>query len=110
MDCLFCKIINKKAPADIVYENDKTICFKDINPVAPVHILIVPKKHIGSINDISEEDKELMGELLLVAKKVAKDLGVDKGYKLAFNVGEEGGQIVPHLHLHLVSGKISRWP
>jgi histidine triad (HIT) family protein len=109
-ECIFCKIINKELPADIVYENDKTLCFKDINPVAPVHLLIVPKKHIGSINEISEEDKELIGELLLVAKKVAKDLEVNKGYKLAFNVGEEGGQLVPHLHLHLVSGRMSRWP
>jgi len=110
MNCIFCKIINKETPAEIVYEDDKFTAFKDINPVAPVHILIVPKKHIDSVNEITENDKDLIGELFLRAKEIAKELNVEKGYKLAFNVGKDGGQLIPHLHLHLVSGRMSRWP
>jgi len=104
MDCIFCKIINKERASDIVYEDDKVIAFKDINPKAPVHILVVPKKHIASINHIKEEDKELMGDLIWTAKNIAKEL---KGYKLIINVGREGGQVVDHIHLHLISGKNS---
>ncbi len=109
-NCIFCKIAKKEMPADIIYEDDTVVCFKDINPASTVHLLIVPKKHIGSINDISEEDKEMIGNIFLIAKKIAKDLKVDSGYKLLFNVGEKGGQLIPHLHLHLVSGELSRWP
>lgn len=94
----------------MVYEDGGVVAFKDINPSAPVHILIVPKKHIESVNHLAEEDKELAGSLLLVAQKIAKILNVDKGYKLTFNVGKEGGQLVPHLHMHLLGGKLSRWP
>jgi len=106
MDCIFCKIINKEIPSDIVYENDKVIAFKDISPKAPVHILVVPKKHIASIDRIEEEDKELMGDLILAAKSMARERRL-KGYKLLINVGREGGQIVDHVHLHLISGKNS---
>jgi histidine triad (HIT) family protein len=109
-DCIFCKIVKKEIPSEIIYEDENILSFKDINPVAPVHILIVPKKHIDSVNEIEEIDKELAGELILVAKKIAKQLNVDNGYKLAFNVGKEGGQLIPHLHMHLVSGRLSRWP
>ncbi|MFH1656423.1 MAG: histidine triad nucleotide-binding protein [Candidatus Nealsonbacteria bacterium] len=106
MDCIFCKIINKEIPAEIVYEDDNIIAFNDINPITDVHILIVPKKHIHSVNHIENEDKELIGELFLSAKKIAGQKGL-KGYKIAVNVGREGGQIVDHLHLHLLGSKIS---
>jgi histidine triad (HIT) family protein len=109
-NCIFCKIIKKEIPAEITYEDENIVVFKDINPDAPVHVLIVPKKHIESINELAEEDKELAGRLLLIAKEIAKKLNVEKGYKLAFNVGKEGGQLIPHLHMHLVSGRLSRWP
>jgi len=104
MNCIFCKIINKKQSADIVYKDKKFIAFKDINPSAPVHILLMPKKHIPSINHLKEKQKNLIGELILLAKKVAKKQKINKGYKLSFNVGKKGGQIVNHLHLHLMGG------
>ncbi|MCD6402409.1 histidine triad nucleotide-binding protein [bacterium] len=105
MDCIFCKIIKKEVPADIVYEDEKIIAFKDIKPMAPVHILIIPKKHIPAITDIKEEDVELMGRLIFVAKKIADDLTISKqGYKLLFRVKEHGGQEVNHIHLHLIGG------
>jgi len=105
MDCIFCRIINREMPADIVYEDDKTIAFKDIHPKAPIHILIVPKKHIETVNHLAEEDKELIGELFLAAQKVADKAGIkDKGYKLSFNVGRGAGQLVDHIHLHMLGG------
>ena len=103
-NCIFCKIINKETPADIIYENDKIIAFKDVNPKAPVHILIVPKKHISSVDRLETEDKTLMGEIILTARKIAREKNL-RGYKLIINVGREGGQIIDHLHLHLLSGK-----
>jgi histidine triad (HIT) family protein len=104
-DCIFCKIIDKKIPADFVFENESFVVFKDIKPKAPLHFLIVPKKHIVSVNEIEKEDKEVLGEIFFVAKDVAKNMGVDKnGYKLSVNIGEGGGQEVPHLHLHLLGG------
>ena len=106
MNCIFCKIINKEAPADIVYEDDNIIVFKDITPVAPVHFLIVPKKHILSINNLELGDKELISQLFLVARKIAKEQGVSEtGYRLVINVGKDAGQTVDHLHLHLLGGK-----
>lgn len=107
-DCLFCKIYNGQSSAQVVYKDDEFIVFKDIKPDAPVHLLIVPKKHIVSINHLKLEDKELMGELLLLAKKIAEKEGIaEKGYKLVFNVGKGGGgQLIDHLHLHLLAG----WP
>ncbi len=102
-NCLFCKIINKKIPAEIIYDNEKIIVFKDINPKAPIHFLIVPKKHIISINHIKIKDKDLLGELFLVAQKIAKKNKI-KGYKTVFNVGREGGQLIDHLHLHFLGG------
>jgi len=104
-NCLFCKIVNKTAPAQIVYEDDKVIVFKDIHPKAPLHLLIVLKKHIPSVNHLEITDKELMGELILAAQKIARKEGAAKsGYKLVFNVGKGGGQLIPHLHLHLLGG------
>jgi len=105
MDCIFCKIINKEIPSEIIFEDEEVIVFKDIKPKAPVHLLIVPKKHIESINEAQEEDKKLIGKLFLVARDFAKKMGVsDSGYKLLINVGEGGGQEVFHLHVHLMGG------
>ncbi len=104
-NCIFCKIINKEVPSEIVFENENTVVFKDVKPKAPVHFLVVPKKHTVSVNEVEEADKEILGELFLIAKKVAKENGInDSGYKLSINVGEGGGQEVPHLHLHLLGG------
>ena len=105
MFCLFCKIANKEEPTDIIYEDDEVIAFKDIHPLAPVHVLIIPKKHIASIIDIKKEDIELIGKLILVAKNIADDFKLSKdGYKLLFRVGSHGGQVVEHIHLHLIGG------
>jgi len=104
-DCIFCKIINKEIPADIFYEDQDLIVFKDINPKAPIHYLIVTKQHIESINHLEKENISLIGGMFLTAKKIADKLGLkDKGYKLVFNVGRGGGQIVDHLHLHILGG------
>ncbi len=105
MACIFCKIIKKEIPADVVFEDETVIAFKDIKPIAPVHIVIIPKKHIVSIVDIKEEDVILMGRLIMSAKKIADDLKISKdGYKLLIRVGRGGGQEVNHIHLHLLSG------
>lgn len=105
MECIFCKIVQKEIPSEIVYENDQIVVFKDINPKAPIHLLVVPKKHIESIQTLTEEDKKLIGEIFLTAKKVAEDLDfASNGYKLLFNVGRGAGQLIEHLHLHILSG------
>jgi len=110
MECIFCKIANKEMPAEIIYEEGEIIAFKDANPVAPIHLLIIPKKHILSVNHLAEEDKELIGELFLVAQKLAREYGIDKsGYRLIFNIGKDAGQTVDHLHLHLIGGKKLMW-
>ena len=111
MNTIFDKIINKEIPADIIYETDNILAFKDINPIAPVHILIIPKHNIPTMNDISNEDSEVMSELLLSAKIIAKEIGVaDSGYRLVINCNEDGGQTVSHLHLHLIAGRKFNWP
>jgi len=104
MDCIFCKIINKEKPSDFVYEDDNFIVLKDINPKAPVHLLIIPKKHIDSVNHFKEEDKELIGEMILCAKKIAKKKGLT-GYKLLINVGRKAGQVIDHVHIHLLASE-----
>lgn len=104
-NCIFCKIIKKETKADIIKENDNLIVIKDIQPKAPVHYLIIPKKHIETINDLEEDDKKLIGEMVYMAKEIAKEKGI-KGYKLIFNVGKDGGQIVNHIHLHFLAGKL----
>lgn len=110
-DSLFTKIIKREIPADIVFEDDKVIAFKDIDPKAPVHILIVPKKQIPTINDADNNDKELLGHLILAAKEIAKANKIDeKGYRLVFNCNEEAGQTVFHIHLHLMGGRPMLWP
>ncbi|KKQ21697.1 histidine triad nucleotide-binding protein [Candidatus Wolfebacteria bacterium RIFCSPLOWO2_01_FULL_38_11] len=102
-DCVFCKIINKEIPAEIIYEDNEMIAFKDINPSAPLHYLIVPKEHIQSIMSLENNHGEIISKIIFTAKKVAEKAGL-KGYKLVFNVGREGGQIINHLHLHLLGG------
>ena len=109
-DTIFQKIIDKELPADIVYEDDNCLAFKDINPVAPVHILIIPKKKIEKISDSSQEDKELLGHLLLVAGGIAKDLGIEDAFRLVVNNGAGAQQTVFHLHIHLIAGREFQWP
>lgn len=105
MSCIFCKIIKKEIPADIVFENEDIIAFNDIKPIAPVHVVIIPKKHIVSIVDIKEKDIMLMGKLIMAAKRIADDLKIsEKGYRLLIRVGRGGGQEIDHIHLHLLSG------
>ncbi len=104
-DCLFCKIINREVPSEFLYEDDDFVVFRDINPAAPVHLLLVPKKHIRSINDLQKEDEPIVSGLFILAKGMAKDQGVNEsGYKLLFNVEKGGGQEIFHLHLHLIGG------
>ncbi len=104
-DCLFCKIVNKEIESNFLYEDDNVVVFRDINPHAPVHILIVPKKHIRSINDLTDEDGEIIACMMTVAKNIAKQEGINQsGYKLLFNVEKGGGQVIFHLHLHLLGG------
>jgi histidine triad (HIT) family protein len=109
-DNLFLKIIERKIPADVVYEDDRSLAFRDINPQAPVHVLIIPKKVIPTHADLTDADKELVGHLHLVAAKLAKQFGLEDGYRLVLNCKEGAGQTVPHLHLHLLGGRGMRWP
>jgi len=110
MDCAFCKIANKEMPSEIVYEDDEVVAFKDIKPVAPVHLLIITQKHIPSVDHLESGDKELIGSLFLVAQKIAREQGVaETGYRLVFNVGPDAGQTVDHLHLHLIGGHKLPW-
>lgn len=103
---IFCKIIDKEVPADIVYEDEHVLAIKDIHPQAPVHILLIPKKHIGEVMQTLPDDAPIVGKIMLAAKEVAKMLNLEyKGFRLIINQGEDGGQIVPHLHVHLLGGK-----
>lgn len=111
MASIFTKIINREIPASIVHEDDVCIAFRDIQPQAPTHILIVPKKEIRSLADISPEDKTTLGHLLVCASKIAQDLKIDKsGYRVVINTNEDGGQTVFHIHLHLLGGRALGWP
>ncbi len=105
MACIFCRIVEKYQPADIVHEDDDLIVFKDMNPKGQVHVLLVPKEHIATVNDLEEHHAALMGKLLLTVKRLAADWSiVEQGYRLTVNVGRGGGQVVDHVHMHLVSG------
>lgn len=105
-DCLFCKIAAREIPADIVYEDDEVIAIKDINPQAPIHLLVIPKRHIDTINDISDNDQMLPGYMTLVAGRLAADNGIEEsGYRLILNCNREGGQTVFHIHMHLLGGR-----
>ncbi|MEM6447658.1 MAG: histidine triad nucleotide-binding protein [Cyanobacteria bacterium P01_D01_bin.123] len=109
-DTIFGKIVRKEIPADIVYEDDLALAFKDITPQAPVHILVIPKKPISQIEMAEAGDRDLLGHLLLTAQKVAKEAGLDHGYRLVINNGEDAGQTVFHLHVHILGGRALAWP
>ncbi len=106
MDCIFCRIAAGQVPSETLYRDERAVAIRDINPKAPVHLLILPKKHIPTADDLTVEDEALAGHLLLVAAKLARQQGVDKkGYRLVINCREDSGQVVPHLHLHLLGGR-----
>ena len=107
-DCIFCKIAKKEIPTKIVFENDDFIAFNDINPVSPIHVLIIPKNHFKSLIEV--EDKELLGKLLLTAKEVAGTQGLNDGFRTVINTGDNGGQTVHHLHAHVLGGRFHKWP
>lgn len=109
-DTIFSKIIRREIPADIVHEDDLSLAFKDVNPQAPVHILLVPKQPIAQLADAQPEDHRIMGHLLLTAKRVAEQAGLTKGYRVVINNGDDGGQTVYHLHLHILGGRFMQWP
>ncbi|KPJ67245.1 MAG: hypothetical protein AMJ43_05080 [Coxiella sp. DG_40] len=111
MECIFCKIINGEIPAKIIYQDELLIAFDDLYPQAPVHKLIVPRKHIATLNDINPKDKELMGHILYVSKQLAEQLNIAKsGYRTLLNCNIDGGQAVFHIHLHLLGGRKMNWP
>lgn len=111
MDCLFCKMINRDIPADVVYEDEAVFAFRDINPQAPTHVLIIPKKHIATLNDAQPEDEALVGHIMRVAAKIAADEGfAEQGYRVAMNCNAAAGQTVFHIHLHLLGGRQLGWP
>jgi histidine triad (HIT) family protein len=110
-DCLFCRIAEKKIPALVVYEDDQVLAFDDIHPQAPVHTLVIPKRHVASIQDLGESDHTLLARLWLACTKVAKDKGLtDSGFRLVANTGRDGGQTVFHLHVHVMGGRHMGWP
>ncbi|RPI00355.1 MAG: histidine triad nucleotide-binding protein [Calditrichaeota bacterium] len=111
MNCLFCKIAEKKLVADIIYEDDDIIAFRDISPQAPVHVLIIPRIHIATLNDLAHDQADLLGQIILRAKSLAAELGCgEKGYRLVMNCNHDGGQSVFHLHCHLLGGRQLYWP
>jgi len=110
-DCIFCKIISGDIPGDIIYQDDDVLAFRDLNPQAPTHFLVIPKKHISTINDLQSEDAELVGKLYLAAKQVAKDEGIaESGYRAVMNCNAGAGQTVFHIHLHVLGGRGMSWP
>ena len=109
-DTIFGKIIRREIPAHIVYEDDLALAFKDVNPQAPTHILVIPKKPIPRVSDAVAEDADLLGHLLLTVKKVAEEAGLTNGYRVVINNGNDGGQTVDHLHLHILGGRPMKWP
>jgi histidine triad (HIT) family protein len=109
-DCLFCKFVSGEIVPQTVYEDDDVLAFRDINPQAPTHVLIIPKKHIPTLNDLTPDDAELIGKLYLAAGKIAKEEGLDAGYRTIINCNEQAGQTVFHIHLHLIGGRSMGWP
>jgi len=110
-ECLFCKIIARDIPASVVYEDDRILAFNDISPQAPTHVLVVTKRHISSLNDLSPEDDQIVGELVRRAAAIAKERGIStNGFRTVFNTNRDGGQTVPHIHLHLLGGRGMHWP
>ena len=110
IETIFDKIIRKEIPADIVYEDELCLAFKDVNPQAPIHILIIPKKAIAKVTDAKNDDQNVLGHMMLMAGKIAEDLGVKDAFRLVVNNGEEAGQTVFHLHIHLLAGRSFSWP
>ena len=111
MDCLFCKIAQGTIPAAIIYENNEIMAFRDLNPQAPKHLLVIPRQHIATINDAKEEHQALLGKMILGAQKIAQTEGLSEtGYRLVFNINPDGGQTVYHIHLHLLGGRQMTWP
>lgn len=109
-DCIFCRIATKEIPSKVVYEDEKILCFHDLDPQAPVHVLIIPKAHISSMDDVKEEDQALLGYVLYKVKDIARELGLDNGYRLVSNCGADGMQTVQHLHFHLLGKRKMTWP
>jgi histidine triad (HIT) family protein len=110
MSCIFCKIVSGEAPAQIIYRDDLVTAFRDIHPIAPIHFLVVPNRHIASVNELEAEDETLVGHMVMVAKGLALQEGIaEKGYRLILNTGPQSGQTVLHIHLHLISGKLTRF-
>lgn len=111
MDCLFCKIAKGEIPAEVVYEDDEALAFEDINPQAPSHLLIIPRRHIATLNDLEEDDRVLVGHLSLVAARLARERGfAEDGYRVVMNCNDQGGQTVYHIHMHLMGGRRFTWP
>ena len=111
MDCIFCQIVEGKAPAKIAFEDETVVAFEDVNPQAPVHILLVPRKHLPSLKEAAIEDEPLLGHMLTVAARLARERGLDsKGYRSVINNGSWAGQSVFHLHVHILGGRVFRWP
>ncbi|MGA2673768.1 MAG: histidine triad nucleotide-binding protein [Terracidiphilus sp.] len=110
MNCIFCKIVEGSIPSTAVYQDELCYAFADLHPQAPVHVLIVPREHINSLADANQDDRPLLGHLLWAAAEIARDKGLAKGYRVVVNTGEDGGQTVDHLHLHLLGGRAHGWP
>lgn len=111
MDCIFCSIIKGEIPSDKVYEDESILAFKDIDPAAPIHIIIIPKEHISSANELNDSNCDIVGHIFKIGAKLAKEMGIyDKGYRIVNNCGDEGGQTVKHLHFHLLGGRVMQWP
>lgn len=105
-DCIFCKIVAGEIPSDILYQDERIIAFRDINPVAPTHVLIIPKQHIHALTDLPQAEMSLIGDMVNTANKLAKSEGIsESGYRLVINCGQQGGQLIPHLHIHLIGGR-----
>ena len=109
-DCIFCMIGKREIPSNVVYEDDKLICFHDLEPQAPVHVLVIPKKHIESLDDVKDEDRELMGHIMVTIKVIAAQLGLEIGYRVVSNNGEDAFQTVKHLHFHILGKRKLTWP
>lgn len=109
-DCIFCKLANGEIPTDMVYQDDKIACFRDAAPQAPVHCLVVPKIHIQSLDQLEQEHFELMGHIMFKVREIAGLEGLENGYRVVINTGEDGGQTVPHLHVHLLGKRFMQWP
>lgn len=110
MDCVFCAIVSGEAPAQLLYSDDDVVAFADLHPVAPTHVLLIPRRHYDSLADVPPSEEGLVGHLLMVARQLATEQGLDRGYRLVINTRADGGQTVGHLHLHLIGGRAMRWP